>query len=173
MLPRQSIDVDALVPSDRVSRMINSSHYVSPSKPIYSDRFIPSRSTSKFSLFHLPPATHSQTAVAAGGGGGKEEGGSFSSSAAYAAVLRAALFGPGTHDNRDNGNIFRYKSETRMSLSSLSTFGFEESGPGGVCHTPVKAPRKVPESPYKVGTCITYYIGVILMLKDSIFFYLG
>lgn len=46
-------------------------------------------------------------------------------------------------------NIFRYKTETRRSMQSLSPFGFDDAVPG-VSHSPVKTPRKVPRSPYKV-----------------------
>lgn len=46
-------------------------------------------------------------------------------------------------------NIFRFKSETRQSLPSLLPFGLDDQLPG-VSHNPVKAPRKVPRSPYKV-----------------------
>ncbi|KAL3646134.1 hypothetical protein CASFOL_011314 [Castilleja foliolosa] len=48
-----------------------------------------------------------------------------------------------------NCNIFKYKTETRRSLPSLSPFGYDDQLPG-VTHSPVKAPRKVPRSPYKV-----------------------
>ncbi|MCI13624.1 protein FIZZY-RELATED 2-like, partial [Trifolium medium] len=46
-------------------------------------------------------------------------------------------------------NIFRYKTETRQSMHSLSPFMSDDVVPG-VNHSPVKAPRKVPRSPYKV-----------------------
>ncbi|KAL2962211.1 hypothetical protein AAZX31_17G128900 [Glycine max] len=128
-----------------VDRMINSNHYTSPSRTIYSDRFIPSRSASKFALFNIasPPE-------------GRDD-----SSSAYTTLLRTALFGPDfapppTPEKTaspamtlPSRNIFRYKTETRQSMHSLSPFMCEDSVPG-VVHGPVKAPRKVPRSPFKV-----------------------
>lgn len=136
-----------------VNRMINSNHYKSPSRTIYSDRFIPSRSASKFALFNIstPPE-------------GRED-----SSSAYTTLLRTALFGPDavgvpspvTPEKRTlptmtlpSRNIFRYKSETRQSMHSLSPFMSDDAVPG-VSHIPVKAPRKVPRSPYKVFFYLT------------------
>ncbi|KAE8657337.1 Protein FIZZY-RELATED 2 [Hibiscus syriacus] len=98
-----------------INRMLNSNHNSSPSRTIYSDRFIPSRSGSNFGLFDI---SNSLTSVE-----GKEDG-----SGTYHRLLRAALFGPDTPDKKDPlapsacRNIFR----------------------------PVKAPRKVPRSPYKI-----------------------
>lgn len=140
-MSRPSVNPETLAPSDHVNRLINSSHYVSPSRTIYSDRFIPSRSSSNFALFKIPSSSPSTTPD-----GGKED-----SSSAYASLLRTALFGPDTPDKRDSPgrNIFRFKSETRQSMHSLSPFGFDEEKPG-VSHSPVKTPRKVPRSPYKV-----------------------
>jgi len=129
-----------------VSRMINSNHYTSPSRTIYSDRFIPSRSASKFALFDINTPTE-----------GRDD-----SSGAYTTLLRTALFGPDvagpvTPEKTDspsmtlpNRNIFRYKTETRQSMHSLSPFMDDDFVPG-VNHSPVKAPRKVPRSPYKVN----------------------
>ncbi|XP_027181386.1 protein FIZZY-RELATED 2-like [Coffea eugenioides] len=131
------------------------SYHPSPSRTIYSDRFIPSRSSSNFALFNLSPSSHSST--------------SDDSTNAYTALLRTALFGPDsagvvppvTPDklsgingknlqiNPPNCNIFKFKTETRKSLHSLSPFGFDDQLPG-VSHSPVKTPRKVPRSPYKV-----------------------
>ncbi|XP_010538779.1 PREDICTED: protein FIZZY-RELATED 2-like [Tarenaya hassleriana] len=125
----------------RINRLINANHYTSPSRPIYSDRFIPSRSGSNFELFHLPPSSPHKD--------GKEDG-----SGSYASLLRAALFGPDTPEKRDvvgfspSRNIFRYKTETQRSAKSFSPFGSNEAP--GVSHSPVKPPRKVPRSPYKV-----------------------
>ncbi|XP_004515787.1 B-type cell cycle switch protein ccs52A [Cicer arietinum] len=131
-----------------VDRMINSNHYSSPSRTIYSDRFIPSRSASKFALFDINTPTE-----------GRED-----SSSAYTTLLRTALFGPDvagvaapiTPEKRNSPsmtlpsrNIFRYKTETRQSMHSLSPFMSDDVVPG-VNHSPVKAPRKVPRSPYKV-----------------------
>ncbi|PPD72037.1 hypothetical protein GOBAR_DD31059 [Gossypium barbadense] len=94
-----------------INRLINSNYNGSPSRTIYSDRFIPSRSGSNFALFDI---SNSPTSAE-----GKEDG-----SGTYNSLLRAALFGPYTPDKKD-------------SLGSPA------------CH-PVKAPRKVPRSPYKV-----------------------
>ncbi|XP_061348206.1 B-type cell cycle switch protein ccs52A isoform X2 [Gastrolobium bilobum] len=133
-----------------VERMINYNHFKSPSRTIYSDRFIPSRSASKFALFDI--------STPAGGSPAEE------SSSAYATLLRTALFGPDvagvatplTPEKKDspamtlpNRNIFRYKMETRQSMHSLLPFMCDDALPG-VNHSPVKAPRKVPRSPYKV-----------------------
>ncbi|KAK7251225.1 hypothetical protein RIF29_34239 [Crotalaria pallida] len=137
--------------SRHVDRLINSNHYNSPSRAIYSDRFIPSRSGSNFALFGINSSPES-----------REDG-----STAYSALLRTALFGPDaaggvvppvTPEKRNSNspvlslpsrNIFRYKTETRRSMHSLEPFMSDEAVPG-VNHSPVKAPRKVPRSPYKV-----------------------
>ncbi|GMI71712.1 cell cycle switch protein 52 A1, FIZZY-related 2 [Hibiscus trionum] len=125
----------------RINRLLNSSYNRSPSRTIYSDRFIPSRSGSNFALFDI---SNSPTSAQ-----GKEDG-----SGTYNSLLRAALFGPDTPDKDSSEvpacrNIFRYKTETKRPTHSLSPFGLDESVPG-ISHSPVKAPRKVPKSPYKV-----------------------
>lgn len=136
----------------------------SSSRTIYSDRFIPSRSSSNFALFNLPNSSANAS--------------SDDSNSAYTNLLKSALFGPECvngfqpstpeksisggkfcgrssssdsvfQDSPPNCNIFKYKTETRKSLHSLSPFVFEDQLPG-VSHSPVKAPRKVPRSPYKV-----------------------
>ncbi|RYR29858.1 hypothetical protein Ahy_B01g054434 isoform B [Arachis hypogaea] len=145
-----------------VDRMINSSHYCSPSRTIYSDRFIPSRSASKFALFDIPASpTSAASGVSPPAADGRED-----SSSAYTMLLKTALFGPDaagvpvpvTPEKRSSSasvmtissrNIFRYKTETRQSFHSLSPFMCDDAVPG-VNHSPVKAPRKVPRSPYKV-----------------------
>ncbi|MBA0689674.1 hypothetical protein Goari_007393 [Gossypium aridum] len=122
-----------------INRLINSNYNSSPSRTIYSDRFIPSRSGSNFALFDI---SNSPTSAE-----GKEDG-----SGTYNSLLRAALFGPDTPDKKDSlgspacRNIFRYKTETKRSLHSLSPFGLDESVPG-IIHSPVKAPRKVLDAP--------------------------
>nr|KAJ0199895.1 hypothetical protein LSAT_V11C600328260 [Lactuca sativa] len=134
-------------------------YHPSPSRTIYSDRFIPCRSASNFALFDISPPPPPPPSDASRGEDNS------SSSAAYTALLRTALFGsdlgfvvpPGTPDKKSfsvntspaSHNIFRFKSETRQSLHSLSPLGFDDHSPG-VSHSPVKAPRKVPRSPYKV-----------------------
>nr|BAN28449.1 cell cycle switch 52A [Pyrus communis] len=139
----------SLTPSRHIDRLINFNHHQSPSRTIYSDRFIPSRSGSNFPLFDISN-TPSE---------GRDD-----SSSAYGTLLRAALFGPDSGGvvppatpekrsaiqmNPPSPNIFRFKTETRRSMHSLSPFGFDEVVTG-VHHGPVKAPRKVPRSPYKV-----------------------
>lgn len=145
-----SMSISPLTPPSRhISRMINSNHTPSPSRTIYSDRFIPSRSSSNFDLFNI-----SQPAPAPADGHKDDNSGT------YNALLRAALFGPNTPDKKDlsssspspvSRNIFRFKSETKRSLHSLSPFGFDDDVASGVSPSPVKAPRKVTRSPYKVG----------------------
>ncbi|CAN8246420.1 unnamed protein product [Cochlearia groenlandica] len=122
----------------RINRLIDSNHYHSPSKPIYSDRFIPSISGSNFALFGLDPSP-------------KTDGGAGS----YAGLLRTALFGPVTPDKVDvvtgfsrSTNIFRYKTETQRSANS--PFGSDEATGGVSCSGTVKSPRKILKSPCKV-----------------------
>lgn len=151
-MSRSSHSLETLTPSRQIDRMININHHLSPSRAIYSDRFIPSRSGSNFALlFDISPVPNSHSE-------GRED-----SSSAYATLLRTALFGPdagvvppATPEKRSspmclpNHNIFRYKTETRRSMHSLSPFGFDDAAPG-VNPSPVKTPRKVPRSPYKVN----------------------
>lgn len=134
--------------------MINSNHFKSPSRTIYSDRFIPSRSGSNFALFGISSPAKSPI-------DGRED-----SSNAYTALLRKALFGPdaagivspATPDKRGfsmtptSRNIFRYKTETRLSMHSLEPFMLDDDDDvvSWSNHSPVKTPRKVPRSPYKV-----------------------
>jgi cell division cycle 20-like protein 1 (cofactor of APC complex) len=131
----------------RINRLINANQSQSPSpsslsRSIYSDRFIPSRSGSNFALFDLSPSPSKD---------GKEDG-----AGSYATLLRAAMFGPETPEKRDitgfssSRNIFRFKTETHRSLNSFSPFGVDDDSPGVSHSGPVKAPRKVPRSPYKV-----------------------
>lgn len=150
--------------SRHVDRMINSNHYTSPSRTIYSDRFIPSRSGSNFALFDIAtPPTHPNSSPE-----GRED-----ASSAYTALLRTALFGPDAAGgvappvtpekrsspvmNLPSRNIFRFKTETRRSMHSLSPFMCDDAVPG-VNHSPVKAPRKVPRSPYKVKKQIFFFL---------------
>ncbi|CAO2820000.1 unnamed protein product [Amaranthus hypochondriacus] len=145
------IDEGPATPSKIIDRMINSHHYPSPSRTILSDRFIPSRSSSNFSLFNVSPS-HSSPKSNKQSDGVRED-----SNSTYTTLLRAALFGPdagcffpGTPDKGPpNRNIFRFKSETKRALPSLIPFGPDDALPG-VSYSPVKTPRKVPRSPYKV-----------------------
>ncbi|CAN6691900.1 unnamed protein product [Malus baccata var. baccata] len=69
----------------------------------------------------------------------------------------AGIIHPATPEKRSviqmnpfSPNIFRFKTETRRSIHSLSPFGFHDEVIG-VHHCPVKAPQKVRDrSPYKV-----------------------
>ncbi|KAH9721628.1 protein FIZZY-RELATED 2 [Citrus sinensis] len=146
-------------PSDHISRMINANHHQSPSRAIYSDRFIPSRSSSNFDLFNISQPSPNSPAVT---DSHKDD-----NSGTYTALLRAALFGPETPEKKDvlgppsGRNIFRFKSETRRSLHSLSPFGFDDDVASGVSHSPVKAPRKVPRSPYKVALQDDFYLNLV------------
>ncbi|KAL0675194.1 hypothetical protein Bca4012_003175 [Brassica carinata] len=128
--------------TQRINRLIRSEHYHSPSKPIYSDRFIPSPSGSNFALFGLEPSPKKD---------GKEDG-----PGSYAGMLRTVLFGPETPEKADvvtgfspsSRNIFRYKTETQRPVNSFPPFGCDE-GPS-VSRSPVKSPRNILKSAYKV-----------------------
>ncbi|KAJ6695548.1 CELL DIVISION CYCLE 20 CDC20 FIZZY -RELATED [Salix koriyanagi] len=153
--------------SEHVNRLVNSNHYISPSRPIYSDRFIPCRSSSNFALFNISMPSQSATAGSSPGDGGKEDNPS-----AYAALLRNALFGPQTPDKKDWGtgaarrNIFRYKTETRQSMHSPFPFGFDGLSGPGVSNVAIKAPRKVSRSPYKVLDAPALHDDFYLNLVD-------
>ncbi|KAL8556979.1 hypothetical protein ACS0TY_004448 [Phlomoides rotata] len=147
-----------------------SSSYRRPSysRTIYSDRFIPSRSSSNFALFGLPNSSPPNSAS------------SDDTNSTYTTLLKSALFGPecaggfngfqpltpekfvsnGRLGKRDrdgsllqisppNCNIFKYKIETMKSLHSLSPIEFDDQLPGG-SYPPVKTPRKISRSPYKI-----------------------
>lgn len=133
------------------------SYHPSPSRNIYSDRFIPSRTSSNFALFGLSPRSQS---------GNKED-----SNNAYQSILRNALFPVTPEKNVSGGsrrnlkrphcNIFRYKTETNQPLHSLtSPFGVDDDDEElrGVSSTPIKVARKVSRSPYKVvGLCFDLF----------------
>lgn len=127
--------------SDIVSAYNKPSH----SRTIYSDRFIPSRTSSNFSLFNLSPP--------------KSE---------YATRIHTALFGPESPsvspDMSVTGgkNIFKFKSETRQALHSLLDDHLH-----GVIQSPVKPLRTFPKFPYKVTfkfnsclifECVTWFV---------------
>ncbi|KAE8725324.1 Protein FIZZY-RELATED 1 [Hibiscus syriacus] len=120
----------------QINLLLNSSYNRSPSRTIYSDRFIPNRSGSNFALFDI---SNSPTSAE-----GKED-----ESGTYNSLLRGALFGPHTPDNKDSSevpacrNIFRFKTETKRPLHSISPVGFDESVPG-INYSPVKAPKRFP-----------------------------
>nr|DAD18721.1 TPA_asm: hypothetical protein HUJ06_020184 [Nelumbo nucifera] len=155
-MSRSALSLEISPSSRHIDRMVGVGYRPSPSRTIYSDRFIPSRSGSNFALFHLSPSSNSCTE-------GREDG-----SGTYATLLRTVLLGPDsgvvspvTHEKQagfdgrhsslspPSKNIFRYKTETRRSLYPLYPFGFDDALPG-VISSPAKTPRKVPRSPYKV-----------------------
>ncbi|KAL0846525.1 hypothetical protein Bca101_019771 [Brassica carinata] len=126
--------------TQRINRLIDSNRYHSPSKPIYSDRFIPSRSGSNFALFGLEPSPN------------KEDG-----PGSYAGMLRTVMFGPDTPEKRDvvtgfspSRNIFRYKTETQQPVNSFSPFSGSDEASPGVSRSPVKSARNILKSAYKV-----------------------
>ncbi|KAK6947693.1 WD40 repeat [Dillenia turbinata] len=143
-LSRSSLSLEPTTPS---RPMVNLGYQPSPSRTIYSDRFIPSRTGSNFALFDASPPPNSSG----------EDGAS-----TYVTLLRAALLTPSTPEkvmglggksnilSPASPNIFRYKTETRQPIHSLSPFGFDDGALPDVTHSPVKPPRKVPRSPYKV-----------------------
>ncbi|XP_042508192.1 protein FIZZY-RELATED 1-like [Macadamia integrifolia] len=65
-----------------IDRLLGVGINPSPSRTIYSDRFIPSRSASNFALFDISPSSNSSSE-------GREDG-----SGTYATLLRTVLFGP-------------------------------------------------------------------------------
>ncbi|MBA0753285.1 hypothetical protein Gogos_022216, partial [Gossypium gossypioides] len=102
-----------------INRMIGSNYNNSPSRTIYSDRFIPSGSGSNFALFDIsnfPASDQGKKTVL---------------------LIIKAFYAPRWYD---------------------------ESGPG-ISHSPVKAPRKVPTSPYKVldapGSEDDFYLNLV------------
>ncbi|KAL2543812.1 Protein FIZZY-RELATED 2 [Forsythia ovata] len=152
-------------PQSAPPKLVSSSYSPSPSRTIYSDRFIPCRSSSNFALFDLPSSSNNASS-------------SDDSNSAYNTLLKTALFGPEcvgganafnqltpekstasgkfnhsasnfSQISPPNCNIFKYKIETRKPFPSLMPFGFDDQLPG-VSPNRVKAPRKVPRSPYKV-----------------------
>ncbi|KAG6407980.1 hypothetical protein SASPL_130982 [Salvia splendens] len=129
----------------------------SSSRTIYGDRFIPSRSSSNFALFNLPNSTSNHH-----------------STSPYNNLLKSALFGPecfqpstpqkSSSSGRNsvnatdfltsppNCNIFKYKTETKRPLHSLTPFGLYDQllgDPHGPSPT-ANSPRELPRSPYKV-----------------------
>ncbi|XP_062147081.1 B-type cell cycle switch protein ccs52A-like [Alnus glutinosa] len=133
---------EELARSRNIERLINVNHRRAPSRTIYFDRFIPSRTGSNFALLHLPPERPEDSV--------------------YSRLLRSVLFGPEsgavsptTPENRSDWmnppsrNIFRYQTETRRPFHSVSPLESYDAV-AGVNHCPVKAPRKIPKSPYKV-----------------------
>ncbi|KAG2276092.1 hypothetical protein Bca52824_058647 [Brassica carinata] len=114
--------------TQRINRLIDSNRYHSPSKPIYSDRFIPSRSGSNFALFGLEPSPN------------KEDG-----PGSYAGMLRTVMFGPDTPEKR-----CRHWTETQQPVNSFSPFSGSDEASPGVSRSPVKSARNILKSAYKV-----------------------
>ncbi|KAG0465189.1 hypothetical protein HPP92_019353 [Vanilla planifolia] len=116
----------------------------SPKKVVYSDRFIPCRTSSRLQTFAL--AEKSSPA--------KEGGNDL-----YLRLLRAELFGTeslplspgGCLDSpmSPNKNMFRFKMDHSSPSSTLSGIAVDQDG-GTECSTPLKPPRKVPKTPHKV-----------------------
>lgn len=110
------------------SSVISPYNKPSHSRTIYSDRFVPSRTCSNFSLFNRSTPKSD-----------------------YATRIHTALFGPESPsvspDKSVTGgkNIFKYKSETRQALHSLLDDHLH-----GVVQSPVTPLRKFPKVPYKV-----------------------
>lgn len=157
-------------PRAPAGKLVVSSVYRRPSSAAaYGDSFIPSRSSSNFALFNLPNSTTSD-----------------GNSSAYTTLLKSALFGPqcvggvnffqplapekfrrfgdGNGDGSflqispPNCNIFKYKTESKKFLRSRSLFDFDDQL-HGVPYSPVKTPRKVPRSPFKVPS-LSHLVGV-------------
>nr|XP_024389964.1 protein FIZZY-RELATED 3-like [Physcomitrium patens]PNR44292.1 hypothetical protein PHYPA_016676 [Physcomitrium patens] len=152
---------------------ISSAATSSPTRTSYSDRFIPSRSSSNLTGFALLDRSPSGLNIAQLNDV-REDGG-----AAYSMLLRSELFGqeaasPATPEKsmgislRDpmrspisssvSRNLFRFKSEPKPStgpnarpenLFDLSPVGID-SALVAATMSPRKAPRKIARSPYKV-----------------------
>lgn len=114
--------------------------------PIYSDRFIPSRSGSNFSLFDAPPASSSSAASSSTSFNGYSGKGS---SGSYSALLRELLF-ESPLIGGSNRNIFRFKAERQWPQ--------HEEFDGLLPRTNLAGSRKFPESYSKV---MALWIGLV------------
>ncbi|XP_024369884.1 protein FIZZY-RELATED 1 [Physcomitrium patens] len=152
--------------------MIGAASTLSPTKTSYSDRFIPSRSSSNLSSFSLLDRALSGANIVQSSDS-KEDG-----SGAYSMLLRSELFGQvgsspvtpeksfgiGSRDSMrspispKSRNMFRFKSECKPSTGlnsqpespySLSPVGIDSTMTGATV-SPRKAPRKIARSPCKV-----------------------
>ncbi|KAH9621217.1 hypothetical protein KSS87_016655 [Heliosperma pusillum] len=92
---------DTNINTQLIERMLNSNQNPSPNRTILSDRFIPLRSSSQFSLFSVSKTPSSQSSSSSSSNNAVREDGS----GLYNAMLKAALFGsesgsfyPGTPD---------------------------------------------------------------------------
>ncbi|KAJ7539437.1 hypothetical protein O6H91_11G092700 [Diphasiastrum complanatum] len=160
--------------SSRFSRMGNAGGLSTPSPPrsTYSDRFIPSRSSSNFTGIGWLEKSPSGTSPAPGTDA-REDG-----SAAYTMLLRSELLGSDaghfspSAPEKSNGllardqtgsplspakNLFRFKSDPRSSAVALwsespysaSPINYDAAVPG-MASSPRAAARKISRSPYKV-----------------------
>eukprot|EP00252_Welwitschia_mirabilis_P001959 TRINITY_DN11924_c0_g1_i2.p1 TRINITY_DN11924_c0_g1~~TRINITY_DN11924_c0_g1_i2.p1 ORF type:complete len:516 (+),score=61.42 TRINITY_DN11924_c0_g1_i2:115-1662(+) len=144
----------------------------------YSDRFIPSRSGSNFSNFHLidkSPASASNSSD-----GNREES---SSSSAYSSLLRTELF-PQPSDKGDKGrssnsfspmtpgtntNIFRFRAGGGLNSRSESPYALSPVGDDSDLCSPLpilpKTSRKIAKIPYKVldapGLQDDFYLNLV------------
>lgn len=141
----------------------------SPTRTSYSDRFIPSRSSSNLTGFALLDRSPSGTNVAQPNEH-REDGG-----AAYPTLLRSELLGQeanspvtlekslmGTRETTrspisptTSRNLFRFKSDVKPATArpesslALSPGGIDSTLAGSAL-SPLRAPRKIARSPYKV-----------------------
>ncbi|KAK8944561.1 Protein FIZZY-RELATED 3 [Platanthera zijinensis] len=117
----------------------------SPKKVIYSDRFIPCRSSSRLQTFTLSDKSSPA----------KEGGNDL-----YLRLLRAELFGTETLPLSPSGeqgspaspnkNMFRFKMDHSSPSSPLSSVIAGDADVVPDSSTPPKPPRKVPKTPHKV-----------------------
>ncbi|KAG0592589.1 hypothetical protein M758_1G258300 [Ceratodon purpureus] len=154
-----------------MKQMLGAASTSSPTRTSYSDRFIPSRSSSNLSGFALLDRSPSGANIAQSNDN-REDGG-----AAYSMLLRSELFGqeassPATPVEKSMGigsrdsmrspksptkrNLFRFKSETKPNAGANSmpespyALTPTDSALSGATMSPRKAPRKIARSPYKV-----------------------
>lgn len=119
----------------------------SPSKTIYSDRFIPCRSSSRLQNFALVDKP------SPGKDGGND---------VYQNLLRAELFGEdfvvtspaksvASPISSPNKNMFRFKTDHSAPSSPFSAVNLgNDGGVMGELSTPPKIPRKISKTPHKV-----------------------
>jgi cell division cycle 20-like protein 1 (cofactor of APC complex) len=154
-----------------MKQMMGTASTSSPTRTSYSDRFIPSRSSSNLAGFALLDRSPSGANIAQSNDT-REDGG-----AAYSMLLRSELFGqevssPATPVEKSMGigsrdpmrspksptkrNLFRFKSETKVNAGANaipeSPYALTpvDNTLGGTTMSPRKAPRKIARSPYKV-----------------------
>lgn len=137
---------------------------MAPSTTIYSDRFIPSRSGSNFSLYDALHSNSSSSSPSSFNGfSGGAEG---SSSGAYSTLLREVLLGQPATGNL-NTNILRFKAENQWSPH----VEFDGVLPKGIFVAP-KTSRGFPKSPYKV-IMVVVISGELLWIGLDFFSFSG